>query len=231
MRCPAIMTMALAIGCTAPNPDFGDDSTGGGTSTTRPDTSTETSVSTTVTTAMSETTDDPTTDPVTSSGPVDPVTTGEPSIECCDDDDCSEDVLSCVCPLAQTDCCSGTWESSCPNIAVACGGVCDGVVYPCCEPRAPIDGMPQPACTDIQNLGGFCFANPECCLIEWNAACVAAYGAATGECGLESCEVPHDSPICSDPAIVECVCGQMNLPQCCTEMWHADCVAAAMNCG
>jgi hypothetical protein len=91
--------------------------------------------------------------------------------------------------------------------------------------------MPQPACTGIQNLGGFCFANPECCLVEWNAPCVAAYDAATGECGLESCEVPHDSPSCSDPAIVECVCGEMNLPQCCTEMWHDACVAAASSCG
>lgn len=224
-----VLSIALAgVGCTAPNPDFGDTSTSAAT--TGAETSLETGTTTTATTAMPETSVDPTTDP-TSSGGVDPVTTGAPSVECCDNEDCSEDVLSCVCPLAEANCCSGTWASTCPNIAIACGGVCDGVVYPCCEPREPIDGMPQPACTGIQNLGGFCFANPECCLVEWTPTCVAAYDAATGECGLESCEVPHSSPGCGDPAIVECVCNEMNLPQCCTEMWHEQCVTAAMGCG
>jgi hypothetical protein len=232
MRWLAIVTTALAVGCTAPNPDFGDTSTGTSTgrTTTGAETSTGSTVSTTASTTMPETTEDPTTDPVTTSDTIDPSTTGAPSVECCDNTDCSEDVLSCVCPLAQADCCSGEWGPSCPNIAVACGGVCDGVVYPCCEPRAPIDGMPQPACTGIQNLGGFCFANPECCLVEWTLVCVAAYGAATGECGLESCEVPHESPGCNDPAIVECVCETMELTPCCTQMWHDACVTAAAQC-
>lgn len=225
MRIAAISAVAFAVvGCTAPNPDFGESST------TRADTSAgtsaETSTSTTMSTSVSsDPTDptDPTTDPATSSGQVDPVTTGEPSFECCDDTDCSSDVLDCVCNLAAEDCCSGSWGDTCAGIAIACGGVCDGAVYSCCEPQN------MAACTGVQNVGGFCFAHPSCCLVQWEASCIPDYDEATGECGLESCELPHASPGCDDAEIIKCVCDE--LPQCCTEQWHEQCVAAAMNCG
>jgi hypothetical protein len=213
-----------ALGCTAPNPAFGEgtgsmggDATGGDA----------TGGVATMTTTGNATVPESTTDPDGTASTVGPEgtstedsTTGTIDRHCCGEDDCSDPVRECVCDLGPLICCDGGWTPACSDVVIACGGSCGGEVFPCCVPR------PGPACSGVALIPGFCLANPECCLTEWGPACVNAYDAATGECGLVDCGLVHGTPGCDDPDIAECVCTTGGMPQCCTEAWDSECVAA-----
>lgn len=227
---------AGVLGCTAPNPEFGD--TGGAEATTSPTsgmTATETTATATTTTATTIDTSEPTTDPATESSATEPgtaslgdessSTTGAPANHCCGVDDCDDPIRECLCELDPENCCSAAdWAPTCPGIAIACGGSCNGEVFPCCVPH------PEPACTGVALLPGFCLAHAECCLLEWTPSCVHAYDLTTRECGLEACDAPHSSPGCDDPDLMECVCTEEGQTQCCTEAWDAACADLAAGC-
>lgn len=224
MRAVAMLLAFASLGCpTAPNPEFGDTSTGGGG--TESDATTTSTTSTTTMTSTSASTTMPMTETGATMTADESSSTGEPPRTCCNEDDCSQAVVDCMCELPGNEsCCTGPWDPACENIAIACGGICDGVVYSCCEPQ----GMP--ACTGVQTIDNFCIGNFQCCVVEWQPSCVAAYDEATGACALETCMAAHASPGCERGDVMQCVCRDQDLPQCCTEMWHEDCVAAAMQC-
>lgn len=225
------LTAACVLGCTAPNPEFGG--TGGAETTASPTSGMTTTTTTTAPTASD--TSAPTTDPATgstasetSTGGVDTEgssTTGGPANHCCGVDDCDDPIRACMCELDQENCCNpDEWGPTCPGIAIACGGSCNGEVLPCCVPH------PDPACTGVALVPGFCLAHAECCLVEWTPTCVHDYNLETAECGLETCAAPHISPGCDDPDLMECVCAEEGQVQCCTEAWDAACVELAAAC-
>ncbi len=86
-----------------------------------------------------------------------------------------------------------------------------------------------PGCNNVKVEGCVCAAAPECCVDAWSLACVAKVDLLDcGDCGGpppkgECCEVGV-VPGCADPAIEVCVCEQM--PECCSDVWTAECVAA-----
>jgi hypothetical protein len=226
------LACACGLGCTAPNPEFGDTglaettaSTGAGS----------TSASTTDPTTDSTT--DPSAGPTSDTGTVTGAsetstgsvaeesspTTGVEANHCCGEDDCEDPIRACLCELTPN-CCEPPWGEECRGIAIACDGSCDGEVFPCCVPH------PEPACSGVALLPGFCLAHAECCLLEWTPTCVSDYDLATGECGLESCAESHPSPGCDDPVLMECVCTEEGQTQCCTEVWDAACAELAAAC-
>lgn len=211
------------VACTAANPAFdtGDAVDGSGPSTTS---TTSVTPTTTSTTEVGPTGDTSTTRATTEGGSS--TTDGPPRPPdprpCCDADECDDDVRQCVCDLNES-CCQNAWSLECEQLAVACNGVCDGNLRPCCVPHG------QPACTGVL-LQNFCLLNGTCCGTAWTAECVVAYDEAYGFCGLGPCAVVGSSPGCDNAAVMDCVCVQANKPQCCTEAWGPECAEASMAC-
>lgn len=228
----SILTFACAcvLGCTAPNPEFGDPGTAASTAATgEGSTAASTTGSTTDPTAGGPTgtdTDAGTSAAGSSSGSIDSESssaTGMQAYHCCGVDDCDDPIRACLCELTPN-CCEPPWGEECRSIAIACDGSCEGELFPCCVPH------PEPACTGVALLPGFCLAHATCCIEEWTPTCVSDYDLATGECGLETCAAPHSTPGCDDPDLMECVCTEEGQTQCCTEQWDATCVELAAAC-
>lgn len=225
-----IASMLAPVACTAPNPEFGE-TTGATEVSTSAMSATSTAVTTTPMTSSQEVTSDAS---MTSSvgettlvsTTTDESSTGELDRHCCAAGDCSNRIRACLCEFPdELGCCDGEWGINCPGLAVACGGICMGEVRSCCVPSN------LPACTGIvEEVSGFCLSNYQCCVAQWTPDCVVAYELLTGACGLQSCDAPHDTPGCEDPDIMNCVCEELQLPQCCEQQWHADCVEAAAAC-
>lgn len=154
-------------------------------------------------------------------------------VPCCDakrDPGCATDpgLEAFVCG-DQPECCTNGWTASCVA-ALQDVNVCPVVDQDCCLP-----GM-APGCVDTDVQDCVCATMPECCADAWTDACVSAVDAlACGTCGGpppegECCEAGL-GPGCLDDTVEACVCAQ--LPECCSDVWNADCAVAveALACG
>lgn len=217
----------VTVACTATNPAF--DTTGvDATGTSSPMSSTSTSTTGVSATGTTSTTTSGNVEESETRSPEsdDAESTGEPRPPepriCCNAEECEPEVRTCVCELNPS-CCDGRWAGECVELAIACNGVCDGNLRPCCVPHG------EPSCTGVL-LAGFCIGHQSCCGIAWTAQCVVDYDAYSGHCDLEPCETAHESPGCNDADAMDCVCVELDKPQCCTEAWTAECVDAMLDC-
>lgn len=218
-----IAIMCGLAACTAANPAFDTGDVGATTGSSSTGTIDVTTTSTadagsTADTSTSRATSESTTGSTDDGGTMPP----EPRM-CCSNNECDVEVRDCVCGINGA-CCTEEWSTACEELAIACNGVCEGNLRPCCVAHG------QPACTGIL-LDTFCITHGTCCSTAWTAECVAAYDAEFGVCDLGACDQLNARPGCDDPAVMECVCVGANKPQCCIEAWTDECVIAAAGCG
>ena len=148
---------------------------------------------------------------------------------CCAPSDapgCSQDpvVEQCVCSQDPS-CCETEWHAGCAELVALGGcGVCGGApALPCCA------ATPTPGCQmDPFVEQCVCAFDASCCETEWHQGCAALVEAVgCGFCGggptLDCCATSPIPGCGGDPAVMDCVCAQ-DL-SCCTEAWHAGCVA------
>jgi hypothetical protein len=134
------------------------------------------------------------------------------------------DVVACVCSQ-DAFCCQTAWDNLCVEATAQCGFDCPVPTMDCCATS------PDPGCSDDTTQACVCGPDPFCCNTAWDEVCVEAAVACGGCLGEGPCSEPHETPSCSDPAVVECVCLEQDLLQCCTFQWTEGCVDAARTCG
>lgn len=177
------------------------------------------------------------------------------------------EITICVC-LEAPECCTQEWSATCALLTdtLGCGlcpglcgnGECDGQEYcascpsdcgscdfDCCVPH------PAPGCSDPAVTQAVCSDMPECCEVQWSAACIASLSALMppyccgdnlcspsenvlqcADCAASSdCCAPHASASCADPAVAQCVCAVE--PACCTNTWSYRCIdlSTSLGCG
>lgn len=124
-------------------------------------------------------------------------------------------------------CCGTAWDELC---ALAAADICLG----CGDPGAGSCHVVHslPSCGDILCCTIVCAADPFCCQITWDEACVAAANAGCepfpSVCGdpvAGECFLPHGTPYCDHAGCCLEVCAID--PFCCAEWWDQTCAAAA----
>ncbi|HMN96128.1 MAG TPA: hypothetical protein PKC43_07435, partial [Phycisphaerales bacterium] len=142
------------------------------------------------------------------------LTEGSPgcsSIDCC----------SAVCGI-ELACCIVAWDADCVAHAIAvCGVECPPSGHGCYTVGAP-------GCNALSCCNAVCAVDPACCIVAWDAGCVAA---ANDQCGPLCPPSDHaccnvGGPGCDNQECCFAVC--QNLPQCCTVAWDGLCVAVAI---
>lgn len=135
----------------------------------------------------------------------------------CDDAAC----CSAVCQVLP-DCCESQWDALCVQRAgtecLECGGAGAG---DCFTPSA------LPACDDTECCESVCELDAMCCVMEWDASCVATAETECLSCGddVGSCFLPHEQPYCADEACCLRTCA-LDVT-CCQVSWDINCVEIA----
>ncbi len=82
-------------------------------------------------------------------------------------------IVACTCEIDQY-CCSTAWDALCVTIAtLVCDAECGSI--PTCGLGGACDVVdPEPGCEDVECCGIVCAVDPFCCVVAWDAACVAA---------------------------------------------------------
>jgi hypothetical protein len=137
---------------------------------------------------------------------------------------CEElDVETCVCAL-DVYCCDTQWDAVCAaRAATDCGASCPGH---CCAINE------SPGCEDATVANEVCAIDPTCCTETWSADCAQLAQPHLSCTNASDCCTPQGAamPLCNDPTVVACVCGQD--PFCCDTSWDGICVNAAISaCG
>ena len=122
----------------------------------------------------------------------------------------------CVTEVCASDvsCCSSTWNADCTILA---HGLCPTECVPACTHSVCDQGAPLGYACDACTTG-ICAVSPECCMLEWTAACVTAaetMPVCAGVCG--------PAPACTHSP---CVSG-VALASTCSSCTAAVCAAAA----
>jgi len=132
-------------------------------------------------------------------------------------------------------CCQTAWDLGCTQLALVWCGNLDcacGSGGPC------LSVSNAPGCADGFCCQTVCLHDPYCCLVRWDAACVAI---ARDLCAtnpgcldpndalpvLGSCYVPHASVGCDQPGCCSQVCAVAGYEYCCTVEWDASCAVQA----
>ncbi len=126
-------------------------------------------------------------------------------------------------------CCGIGWDASCVAAAealCAANPLCEGALGGCFVEHA------SPGCSDPACCTNVCAEDPNCCNIEWDAACVALVSVVCQGCGdvfAGSCTVPHKTPACDNRICCVLVCEAD--PFCCEAVWDIACAdQATANC-
>ncbi len=146
---------------------------------------------------------------------------------------------TCVC-LHEPTCCTVAWDAGC--VACAQGLDCGVPLVPdascadaceCPPPGGCCEAHEDPTCDDAKCSSCVCAADPSCCEVAWNEACVALAAGVdcSAACGCEpppppSCCEAGPGPGCGDDACEACVCATQ-LACCQGGAWGADCVGVA----
>lgn len=144
----------------------------------------------------------------------------------CSDGSCCTLVCSSVDPF----CCEVRWDSICVAQAAS---LCPDLLLanhgrgPCLEVH-PIFGCSNQVCASA-----VCDVLPDCCLLGWDARCVAAAEAICVDpdsgSGIGPCDAAHATSGCNDPSCESIVC--FLDPSCCLDAWDPACVSLAnFNC-
>ncbi|MFM1821774.1 MAG: hypothetical protein RI967_40 [Planctomycetota bacterium] len=140
----------------------------------------------------------------------------------CDDPSCCE----AVCRF-EPYCCEVRWDSSCVQAALlTCNGGCGLPVAGSCFSAHFTIGCDNAECCDsVCSQAEFAY----CCIIEWDEDCAAEarerckeFLPECGTPGMPGCNIPHDTPACSDEACCEAICKLDSF--CCDEQWDSVCV-------
>lgn len=101
------------------------------------------------------------------------------------------DVEGCVCGI-DAFCCESAWDDICVTIAtLACEAACDSI--PTCGSGGACDVVhAEPGCDDLDCCGTVCSIDPYCCVVAWDAACVAE---AATTCGKPSPDLDGDGRV------------------------------------
>ncbi|MDA1007739.1 MAG: hypothetical protein O2800_01860 [Planctomycetota bacterium] len=141
-------------------------------------------------------------------------------------------------------CCEVRWDVVCAMLAdTECGLQC------ACGPIETSGGPVSlscfathysPGCGDWGCCDTICNADPFCCAVSWDEACVAVANhfcssSFADVCGYQldniplaaSCVVPHPWGGCEDGGCCDSVCSLF--PECCTVIWDEACVAVAID--
>jgi hypothetical protein len=155
---------------------------------------------------------------------------GLPDVPGCDDPGCE----AIVCAIAPS-CCDIGWDAACAETALieceTCGGMGGGdPTGDCCAANG------TPGCEDLVCHAIVCESMPECCDVEWDAACAAAAQDSCVICpdpGPGDCCADNGTPGCSDPVCEALVCATD--PFCCDTAWDQICadqaIAVCADCG
>jgi len=144
----------------------------------------------------------------------------------CNDASCCE----AVCRF-DTYCCDSRWDISCVLSAQdVCGGGCGSLTAGNCFTEHDLPGCERgECCAQVCANEDFLY----CCQIRWDEDCVErALDVCDGEIprcgrpGLPGCNIPHESPSCSDATCCDAVCNAD--PFCCQQAWDQDCVDRAL---
>ncbi|MSR17984.1 MAG: hypothetical protein EXS00_02260 [Phycisphaerales bacterium] len=151
----------------------------------------------------------------------------------CNFQDCCRDVCADM-----PSCCTVTWDQACVDLAEDLCLFCDAPAAVTCYA-----GHSTPYCTDTNNGSGtsccelICTTfEPNCCDVEWDAACARLAAEYCVQCGDQFagvCGIAHINPKCSDAACCDVVC--IADSYCCTITWDDHCVELAaglcISCG
>ena len=145
-----------------------------------------------------------------------------------------------VCGFEQVTCVSGGafGDGSCADFN-SCLGMCAEPGTPACARECAQQSSPDSVLT-FAALSA-CIET-ECAEVDDFNACVAIVTAPGEVCAelVDACFAPaapgdccetSPGPLCDDPAIVDCVCGELSDVFCCDNQWDAQCVAEAAQCG
>ncbi len=137
----------------------------------------------------------------------------------CGDRECCEYVCSQI-----PNCCDIAWDAGCVALATLECGKCGGLGTGSCLFEHSSPYCSSQVCCDV-----VCASIPTCCLIEWDALCVAGAVDLCLDCGADvlanNCFQASSFPYCSDVECCTTVC--IVDPACCTIRWDEACVTEA----
>ena len=137
----------------------------------------------------------------------------------CQDLECCEFVCSQI-PA----CCEVVWDAMCVALAIEECGRCGGQGAGSC-----LSTHGSPYCSSEVCCEKVCAVLPLCCVVEWDASCVARAVALCLECGADvlqnNCFQQSPLPFCTDLNCCNTVC-QVD-PPCCSIAWDNSCVLQA----